>query len=204
MSNDDRTPQLLVISAPSGAGKTTIAHYLLQKYPFLQFSVSATTRPRRKNEVNGRDYYFLSEEEFKKLIDEGKLLEYEQIFGYYYGTLRSTVEEALRKGQVLVFDVDVKGALSIKNAYPEKALLVFVIPPDLQTLEERLRKRGTENDQELQKRLERAKEELSYKKYFDEIIVNDTLPNAYKQVDAIMQKYFHHLLRSVQSHEPER
>ncbi len=189
-----RVPKLLVISAPSGAGKTTIAHYLLQKYPFLQFSVSATTRPKRPGEEHGKDYLFLSREQFEQLIREGKLLEYERIFGHYYGTLRESVEQALAAGKVLVFDVDVKGALSIQRAYPQDTLLIFVVPPDFATLEQRLRQRQTENEEELEQRLERARMEMDYRRYFDEIIVNDTLEHAFAQADRIMERYYAPLL----------
>ncbi len=189
-----RIPHLLVISAPSGAGKTTIAHYLLRKYPFLQFSVSATTRPQRPGEINGKDYFFLDRSHFEQLIREGKLLEYEQIFGHYYGTLKETVESALKAGKVLVFDVDVKGALSIQQAYPGETLLVFVAPPDLATLEQRLRQRRTESEEELQQRLQRARMEMNYQQFFDEVIINDNLEHAFAQADHLVQRYYAPLL----------
>ncbi len=168
--------RLIVLSAPSGAGKTTVARHLLSVLPNAVFSVSATTRPCRAGEVDGRDYHFLSREEFQRKIEQGELVEYEEIFGNYYGTLRSEIEAALRQGKVMIFDVDVKGALSLKKAYPEDTFLVFIAPPSLEELERRLRHRGTESEEQIRRRLERAALEMSYADQFDAVIVNDDLP----------------------------
>ncbi len=168
--------RLIVLSAPSGAGKTTVARYLLSVLPDTVFSVSATTRPRRNSEMDGRDYHFLSREEFQRRIEQGELVEYEEIFGNYYGTLRSETEAALRQGKVMIFDVDVKGALSLKKAYPEDTFLVFIAPPSLDELERRLRHRGTESEDQIRRRLDRAALEMSYADQFDAVIVNDDLP----------------------------
>ncbi|CUS93277.1 guanylate kinase [Candidatus Kryptonium thompsonii] len=121
--------KLIVVSAPSGSGKTTIAKKILEKFPFMKFSVSATTRPKRNGEVDGKDYFFLSREEFEKKIQNGELLEWEEIYGNYYGTLKSVVESALKNGDILVFDVDVNGAISIKEKFPEDSVLIFIKPP---------------------------------------------------------------------------
>ncbi len=171
-----RPRRLIVLSAPSGAGKTTVARYLLSVLPDAVFSVSATTRPRRNSEMDGRDYHFLSREEFQRRIEQGELVEYEEIFGNYYGTLRSETEAALRQGKVMIFDVDVKGALSLKKAYPNDTFLVFIAPPSLDELERRLRHRGTESEDQIRRRLDRAALEMSYADQFDAVIVNDDLP----------------------------
>lgn len=181
--------KLIVISAPSGAGKTTLANFIVSKYPKFKFSVSATTRLPRPNEVNGKDYYFLSKEEFEKLIYEGRLVEYEQLFGHYYGTLMSEVDNSLQKGQIVVFDIDVKGALSIRNMYPNESILIFIAPPTMEALIERLRNRATENSEQLAQRIERAKMEMSLMKEFDFIIVNDDLEKAKREIDNIVQSF---------------
>jgi len=167
--------RLIVLSAPSGAGKTTVARYLLETIPGAVFSVSATTRPRRNGEIDGRDYHFLSREEFERKIAHGELVEYEEIFGNYYGTLRSATEDALHRGSVMIFDVDVKGALSLKQAYPQDTFLLFIEPPSLEELERRLRHRGTESEDQIQRRLERAALEMSYRDRFDAVIINEDL-----------------------------
>jgi guanylate kinase len=166
---------LIVLSAPSGAGKTTVAKHLLSQFPFLRFSVSATTRPMRPGEVHGRDYVFLSRDDFRSRISGGDLIEYEEIFGNYYGTLRSVVEESLSRGDFVIFDVDVKGALSLRKAFPEETLLIFVAPPDMDTLEHRLRSRKTETDAQIALRLSRAEMEMAHRDAFDVVLVNREL-----------------------------
>lgn len=167
--------QLIVLSAPSGGGKTTVARRLLEVYPQLRFSVSATTRQMRPGETHGKDYFFLSREEFLRRIDEGDLLEYEEIFGNLYGTLRSEVERSLHDGVPLIFDVDVKGALSVRKAFPDDTLLMFISPPDMAILEQRLRARSTESDEQIRLRLARAAMEMQYIGQFDIVIINDDL-----------------------------
>ncbi|CUT00338.1 guanylate kinase [Candidatus Kryptonium thompsonii] len=159
--------KLIVVSAPSGSGKTTIAKKILEKFPFMKFSVSATTRPKRNGEVDGKDYFFLSREEFEKKIQNGELLEWEEIYGNYYGTLKSVVESALKNGDILVFDVDVNGAISIKEKFPEDSVLIFIKPPNMETLKERLKRRKTESEEQIKRRLERVPMELEKAKYFD-------------------------------------
>ncbi len=181
--------KLIVISAPSGSGKTTIARAVLRRHAGLDFSVSATTRAKRPDEVDGKDYFFLSPEEFRKNIDAGLLVEWEEIYGNYYGTLKSEVDRTLAAGKSMMFDIDVKGALSIRRRYPSETVLVFVRPPSMEVLTERLKNRKTEDPQTILRRLERAAMELETGKQFDETIVNDHLEQAIEEVDAIVARY---------------
>lgn len=180
--------KLIVISAPSGCGKTTIARATLARNPGMEFSVSATTRRRRGSEVDGRDYFFLSREEFEKKIKNGDLVEWEEIYGEYYGSLRKVVEEALTKGKILLFDVDVNGGLSIKKKYPDDSLLIFIAPPSIETAMRRLRERKTESDEDLRRRFERMPMEMEKGKLYDFTVVNDRLREAIGEVDAIIQR----------------
>lgn len=192
--------RLIVVSAPSGSGKTTIAKKILEKFPFIKFSVSATTRPKRNGEVDGKDYFFLTREEFEKKIQNGELLEWEEIYGNYYGTLKSVVETALKNGDVLLFDVDVNGAISIKRKFPDDAVLIFIKPPNMEVLKERLRRRGTENEEQLKKRIERVPMELEKSSYFDYIFVNDKLEDTVK---AVLRAVFNEIekWKAIQKHE---
>lgn len=167
--------KLLVLSAPSGGGKTTVARHLLAVFPELRFSVSATTRPIRAGEIFGKDYFFLTRQEFERKITDGDLLEYEEIFGNLYGTLRSETQRALDEGRPVLFDVDVKGALSIRRAFPDDSLLLFIAPPDMEILKQRLQARNTETDEQIQLRLSRAVMEMRLMDEFDAIIVNSDL-----------------------------
>ncbi|MBU3741349.1 MAG: guanylate kinase [Candidatus Kapabacteria bacterium] len=182
------TKHLIVLSAPSGAGKTTVAKHLLATFPILTFSVSATTRPMRPGEVNGKDYVFLSRDEFRRRIETDDLIEYEEIFGNYYGTLRSMVQESIARGQFVVFDVDVKGALSLQRAFPDDTLLMFVAPPDMQTLETRLRSRKTESEEQLAMRLARAEMEMGHRDDFDVVLVNRDLAQTLDRAEAIVRQ----------------
>ena len=184
----DKRGTLVVISAPSGAGKTTIARAIMERNPSLMFSVSATTRPKRAGEVEGRDYYFLTPEEFKRRADAGEFVEWEEVYGYYYGTLKKEVERILQAGRTVVFDVDVNGGLSIKHHYPE-AVLIFVTPPSMEVLKERLVKRGTESEDTLHKRLDRVPMELEKGKRFDYQVVNDVLERAITAVQKIVERH---------------
>lgn len=181
---------LIVISAPSGSGKTTIARAIMQAFPSIVFSVSATTRPRRGTEVHGKDYYFLSREEFEKRIREGRLIEWEEIYGNLYGTLRSEVDRALENGLTMLFDVDIKGALSIKRQYPQ-AVLIFIRPPGLEALNQRLRGRQTEDEETLRRRLERVPLELELGSRCDYQVVNDQLAKAVAEVKQIVRDHTH-------------
>lgn len=182
--------KMIVVSAPSGAGKTTIVKHLLKTFPQLGFSVSATSRKIREGELDGREYYFVTVEEFRKMIDKGKLLEWQEVYpGSYYGTQVSEVERINHNGQFPVFDVDVVGGLNIKKMYPDHALAIFIRPPSYEILESRLRLRATDNEESLQKRLEKVKWELTFEKDFDTVIVNDKLPDALLQAETIVRKF---------------
>jgi guanylate kinase len=167
---------VIIISAPSGAGKTTIVHRLLAANPRLAFSISATTRARRSNEQDGRDYYFLTQAEFRQRIGAGEFVEWEEVYsGRYYGTLVSEIERITRAGQFPLFDVDVKGGLALKRFFGATGLACFVHPPSLAELEARLRRRGTDTEQQITDRMQRAEYELQQAQHFDRQIVNHEL-----------------------------
>lgn len=180
--------KLIVLSAPSGSGKTTIARELLSRHPDFRFSVSATTRPKREQERDGVDYFFLGEKEFKELIARDGLVEWECIYGDYYGSLRSEVDRSLAAGYPLVFDIDVKGALSIKRRYGNKAVLIFIKPPSVDELLNRLRNRNTESEETLRTRLERVPMELAHEHDFDYAVVNERLHDSVKVVEEIVER----------------
>ncbi len=183
--------KLIIFSAPSGAGKTTLVRYLMSKMPNLAFSISATSRKARKNEKDGKDYYFISVDEFKKKICEGAFVEWEEVYeNQFYGTLIAEVERLRKLGKSIVFDVDVKGGLNIKRLYGDDALAIFVRPPSLDMLEQRLLMRSTEDGESLRKRLERVEEELLYASKFDVVVVNDNLQKAKKEVEKIARDFF--------------
>jgi guanylate kinase len=180
--------RLIVISAPSGAGKTTIAQEILRLNPSLAFSVSATTRPRRASETDGKDYVFLGKEEFRRRVEAGEFVEWEEIYGELYGTLRSAIDVALAEGKHLLFDIDVKGGLSIKQAYPQ-ALLIFIAPPSAEALRQRLIARHTENAETLARRLARVPMEMSLGERFDHTVVNDDLAAAIREVQTLVSPF---------------
>jgi len=181
---------LYVIAAPSGAGKTTIVKEILRTNPELVFSVSATTRYMRENETDGKDYFFFSKEDFRKMIENNELVEYETLFnGDYYGTLRSFVNENLEKSRSVIFDIDVNGALNIKKIYGEKAKLIFIMPPDIETLKERLKKRATESPEQIAERIKRVDLEIGKKNDFDYIVVNENLDKAVTEVQNIIRNF---------------
>lgn len=178
---------IIAISAPSGTGKTTILRRILSYFPQVVFSVSATTRKKRKNEVEGVDYFFISEEKFKKKIQNGEFVEWELFYDYYYGTFRNFIENCVNNGKPVILEVDVNGALEIKRIYPD-AILIYIAPPSLEELLIRLKKRQTENEEDLRKRIERAKMELSHKDKFDYFIVNNDLNIAYYEIKVLIGK----------------
>jgi guanylate kinase len=182
------TPKLIVISAPSGCGKTTIARAILSRHPELLFSVSATTREKRNGEVEGKDYYFLTKQQFEEKIRNNELIEWEIIYDNYYGTPKSEIERSFRTGRSMMFDIDVNGALTVKSKYPKDSVLIFIAPPSFEVLSERLRKRKTEREEILQKRLQRVSMELEKAKEFDYQVVNDDLMKAIEDVDTIIVK----------------
>ena len=184
-----RSGKLIVISAPSGSGKTTIAQEILNRNSDLKFSVSATTRSKRVGEDEGKDYFFLTEEDFKRELEAGNFVEWEELYGDFYGTLKSQVDCALSGGQSMLFDVDVKGGLSIKRQYPD-ALLIFIRPPSLEALRARLMNRKTENPVTLQRRLDRVSMEMELGKKFDYEVVNDDLDTAIREVQSLVEQHF--------------
>ncbi|UCE66961.1 MAG: guanylate kinase [Candidatus Zixiibacteriota bacterium] len=186
MSSRKKDPGLIVvISSPSGTGKTSICRELLEKHHDFTFSVSATTRPPRKNEKNGVDYYFLTDEEFSRLLKKNEFAEWAGVFGFRYGTLKSEIVRALKDDRVLLCDVDVQGGMSIKKRYKD-AVSIFIIPPSLTELKRRLFKRRTESPRQKKLRLDTALKELEYWKRYDYVVLNDNLKVAVNEVDMII------------------
>ncbi|RPD40414.1 guanylate kinase [Chitinophaga barathri] len=182
--------KIIIVTAPSGAGKTTIVKRLLGEMPQLAFSISAATRSPRECEVHGKDYYFMSPEEFQQHIEQNDFAEYEMVYaGKYYGTLKSELERIWGNEQYPMVDIDVKGALSIREKYHGKALTIFIQPPSLDALRVRLSERGTETQSSLDERLGKARYELSFAREFDHIVVNEDLEKAYAEVKAIVENF---------------
>ncbi len=182
--------KLIIITAPSGAGKTTIVKRLLSELPRLAFSISASTRTPRANEVDGNDYYFLTAEDFHQKIEAHAFAEYEMVYaGKYYGTLKSELKRIWDNQQVPMIDIDVKGALSIKEKYHESALTIFIKPPSIEALRERLSDRGTETQASLEERLGKARYELNFADEFDQTVVNDELEVAYAAVKKLVTDF---------------
>ena len=177
---------LIVISAPSGTGKSTLCEEVRRKKPEIKFSVSCTTRPKRNYEKDGINYYFLTEDEFKSKIKNNELLEYEEVHGYYYGTLINTLKNAISSKELMLFDVDVNGAMSIKKKYPRNTLTVFILPPSIEDLKVRLINRGTDSKKIIKKRLERTNKEMKFKDKFDTFMINDDLSSAVKKLNEII------------------
>lgn len=180
--------KLIVLSSPSGGGKTTVTKYIMSLYPEIMFSVSATTREQRFDEIDGKDYFFIDRKEFVDRLDQGDLIEYEVIYGNYYGTMKSEVAKALEDHRKMIFDIDVKGALSIRKHFPNDAVLIFIAPPSLDVLEKRLLNRSSESSEQIYNRLTRAKMEITYQDKFDYVIMNDKLNDTLEDVKALMEK----------------
>jgi guanylate kinase len=171
--------RLAIISAPSGAGKTTIVRHLLDCGLDLEFSVSATTRQRRSNEADGKDYYFLSTDEFKRRIRDDEFVEWQEVYkGHYYGTLKNEIKRIWDKGNHVLFDVDVLGGINLKNIFGEKAISIFIMPPSVEELSKRLTSRGTDEPEKIRMRVMKAEEEMRSAGKFDHIVINDDLETA--------------------------
>ncbi|NBV91596.1 MAG: guanylate kinase [Flavobacteriia bacterium] len=178
-SENPSNGKCIIVSAPSGAGKTTIVHALMEQISVLSFSISACSRKPRENEKDGEDYFFIGPEEFKKRISEQAFIEWEEVYPeHYYGTLKSEVEKLWKQGKVVVFDVDVVGGLNLKKKFGENALALFIQPPNLTVLGQRLRSRNTETEERVQQRLKKADWEIEQSSNFDHVILNDVLPLA--------------------------
>ena len=181
--------KLIVFSAPSGTGKSTIARQVLERIPTLRFSVSATTRQKRAGEIEGVNYYFLSKEEFEERIQAGGFIEHEFFFGNHYGTLLDRTHAVIDSGANILLDLDVKGALNLKKNFPDNSLLLFIKPPDMEVLKKRLQGRESEDEASLNVRLERARLELAYADQFDKVVVNDDLEAAVESITAIITEF---------------
>lgn len=185
--------KLIIFSAPSGSGKTTIVRHLLKTFPDqIEFSISATSRPKRGVEENGKDYHYLSLEEFKQKIANKEFLEWEEVYsGVYYGTLRSEVELIWAKGKAVIFDIDVEGGLNLKSQFKGQALAVFVMPPSIKILEERLHSRQTDNPESIVRRIAKAEKELKTAELFDVFILNEKLEEACEKAERLALEFLH-------------
>jgi guanylate kinase len=182
--------KLIVITAPSGAGKTSITRHLLKTFPDLAFSISATTRPPRSYETHGVDYYFISLDDFKQKIQQNEFAEWEMVYeGNYYGTLKSELKRIWNNRQVPLLDIDVKGAIHVQQQYPKSLLTIFIEPPSIVELKKRLESRGTETDESMQARINKAAYELSFKDHFNQSIVNDFFERACNEAEDIVRKF---------------
>lgn len=182
--------KVLVVSAPSGAGKTTLVKHLLGQIPSLSFSVSATSRPKRDNETHGKDYFFLSPEAFRQKIEEGAFLEWEEVYeGVFYGSLLSEINRSLENGQHLIFDVDVIGGLNIKKHFGETALSIFIQAPSIEVLEQRLRNRCSDEEESIRERVRKAAWEMDFAPHFDLIFINDDLNTAREKLTHLVTEF---------------
>lgn len=182
--------KLIILTAPSGAGKTTIVRHLLVSFTNLSFSISATTRPKRSFEQDGKDYYFLSVDDFKRHIQAGDFVEWQEVYpGKFYGTLRAEIERLWQEGKDILFDIDVYGALNLQKAFPHHTLSIFVKPPSPEVLLQRLRDRKTENESTLNERFKKAQEELAFENKFDRVLVNDVLNTTLAEAEQIVKAF---------------
>ncbi len=189
-SDEPISGKAIIFSAPSGAGKTTIVNHLLEKYDCFGFSISACTRPKRPNEIQGKDYYFLAQEEFQAKIKEDAFIEFEEVYqGSYYGTLKTEINRLWKQGKHVLFDVDVKGGLALKKYFQDNALAIFITVPSIETLEQRLIRRQTDSMESIQKRIAKYEVELGYQPEFDEVIVNKDLKEALEEVERVLLEF---------------
>ena len=190
--NSQKHGKLIIFSAPSGAGKTTIVHHLLTKNYNMEFSVSACSRDMRTNEKEGVDYYFLGLETFKQKITENAFLEWEEVYpNQYYGTLKEEVDRILKKGANVIFDVDVEGGLNIKSQYGSQALAIFVMAPSIANLRDRLEYRSTDSQESIDRRIEKASKEMAYADRFDETLLNDNIEAAFIRAEKLARQFLH-------------
>lgn len=182
--------KLIIFSAPSGSGKTTIVRKILKEFSNLEFSISACSRAPRQGEINAKDYYYFSIDEFKRKIENNEFIEWEEVYiNNYYGTLKSEVERIWNKGNHVIFDVDVVGGINIKDQFPENALAIFVEAPSIEILEQRLRDRGTESEEQIQKRINKAEDELKFAPRFDKIVINNNLEQAVEETKFVINEF---------------
>ena len=183
--------KVLIFSAPSGAGKSTIVGHILGIWKdTMEFSISATSRAPRGTEQNGREYHFVSPDEFRRLISEDSFVEYEEVYkDHFYGTLKSEVERIWAAGHVIIFDVDVKGGVNLKKYFGEKALSIFIKAPSVETLRQRLVKRGTDSPEAIAERVEKASQEMEYAPQFDYVLINDDLDTAFGEVEKVVEDF---------------
>lgn len=182
--------KVIIVSAPSGAGKTTVVKHLLSRIPSLEFSISACSRAKRANEADGKDYYFITADEFRQKIGKGDFLEWEEVYeNSFYGTLRSEIERIWKKGNHIIFDVDVKGGMNLKKHFGNRALAVFIKPPSIKILEQRLRNRSTDSEESLKKRLAKAAYEMTFSKEFDQTIINADLNRTLARSEKIVNNF---------------
>ena len=182
--------KVIIFSAPSGAGKTTVVKHILSKFPELEFSISACSREKRPTEIDGKDYHFVSTEEFRNKINNGEFVEWEEVYeGCFYGTLRSELSRIWKSRHIVVFDVDVKGGMNLKRIFGDNAMAVFISPPDLETLEQRLINRSTESEESLIKRLNKASWEMQFANQFDKIIISNELDNTYRETENVVAQW---------------
>lgn len=188
--NNKGHQKVLIISAPSGAGKSTLVNHLMASGLPLGFSVSATSRKPRGNEINGREYYFISSDEFRKKIKAGDFIEWQEVYhDHYYGTLKSEIERITGKGLMPLFDVDVQGGVNLKKIFGNKALAVFIMPPSIDELKTRLIKRGTDTDEQIKMRVEKASSEILLADRFDRVVINDDLARACSEIEAAARAF---------------
>jgi len=183
--------KLVIFSAPSGSGKTTLVRHILKTFPkHIDFSISATSRPKRGAEVNGKDYHYLTVDEFKEKVANNEFLEWEEVYaGTHYGTLRSEVEKIWAKGKAVIFDIDVEGGLNLKNQFGDKALAIFVMPPSIKILEERLNSRSTDSKDSIARRIAKAEKELKTAELFDTFILNEDLDTACSKAEDVVKDF---------------
>lgn len=190
MVRPENQRKVIILSAPSGAGKSTVIRHLLQEFPQLEFSISATSRQPRGNEQHGIEYYFYKTEEFEKMIQEDAFVEYEEVYaGSYYGTLRSELERIWSKGNTIIFDIDVKGGVNLKKLFKDQALAIFIKVPSIDELRQRLIKRATDTPEAIEKRVAKAEEELTYEESFDYTLINDNLETALSQAETLIKEF---------------